>query len=129
MNGQKALVYLLVFGLLLVTTIGSSSSPASAADFDQDGYADLAIGVVGEEVNGQPAAGAVNVLYGTSVGITPANDQLWTEKSLSYTSWSSEYFGQALAAGDFDGDGAADLAVGAPGEDLSVADGGVVYVI
>ena len=30
-------------------------------------------------------------------------------------------FGHALAAGDFDGDGVADLAIGAPNEDFAVA--------
>ena len=41
-----------------------------------------------------------------------------------------ERFGAAVGAGDFNGDGFADLAVGAPGEDSkSAADIGVVNVL
>jgi hypothetical protein len=38
------------------------------ADFDDDGFADLAIGIPFEDVGGIAEAGAVNVLYGTAVG-------------------------------------------------------------
>ena len=39
-------------------------------DFNGDGYADLAIGVPHESVNGDEEAGAVNVIYGTTSGLT-----------------------------------------------------------
>jgi disulfide bond formation protein DsbB len=46
-------------------------------DFDGDGFADLAIGVVFEDVGSADEAGAVNVLYGSAAGLSPAGNQLW----------------------------------------------------
>jgi hypothetical protein len=130
--GQKILIFVLIVGALLVPLIGSGLSPASAADFDRDGYADLAIGVKWEEVNGKYRAGAVNVLYGTANGISAADDQIWHQDNL-FTAGGAEandHFGQVLAAGDFDGDGAADLAVGVPGQDVDGApSGGAVQIL
>lgn len=89
---------------------------ASYADFNGDGFDDLAIGVPGE--NGD--AGAVNVIYGSEHGLHAYArnfNQYWTQ-SRAGTDVSERYdgFGASLAAGDFDGDGFDDLAIGAPGE-------------
>ena len=46
------------------------------ADFDNDGFPDLAIGVVGEDAGGE---GAVNVLYGTPTGLSGAGGQFFTQ--------------------------------------------------
>jgi hypothetical protein len=131
MTGQKMLIRVLIVGVLLIPMIGSGPSPASAADFDKDGYADLAIGVRWEEVSGAPYAGAVNVLYGSSVGISAANDQLWVQGDLIPNGTEPEdMFGEVLAAGDFDGDGVVDLAVGVRCENLdAIVDGGAVQII
>ena len=97
---------------------------ARSSDFDGDGYADLAIGVSGEDVGAHRDAGAVNVLYGTSAGLTASGDQLWTQDSTGVKGTSEgppttgiaagDAFGSALATADFDDDGFADLAIGAP---------------
>jgi hypothetical protein len=86
------------------------------ADFDNDGYDDLAIGVPAED-GADTDQGAVNVIYGTSTRLSAAGDQLWTLDSTSVvgTANGNEQFGQALAAGDFNGDGNADLAIGSNG--------------
>jgi hypothetical protein len=53
-----------------------------ARDFNADGFADLAVGVLLENV-GKTDAGAVNLLYGSAGGLqaTSPEDQLWTQDS------------------------------------------------
>lgn len=89
-------------------------------DFDDDGFDDLAIGVETDHIAGV-AGGAVNVLYGGASGLSSAGAQLWSSDSAGVgdSAENGDLFGHELAAGDFDGDGFADLAVGVPGEDFS----------
>ena len=51
----------------------------AAGDFDGDGFEDLAVGVVAEDVGSLTAAGAVNVIYGTSAGLSATGNQYWTQ--------------------------------------------------
>ncbi len=91
------------------------------ADFNNDGYGDLAVGVVGEEVNGVTHAGAVNVIYGTASGLASAGNEIWHLDSpgLLGDPTAYDFFGAELASGDFDADGYDDLAIGAPDADIS----------
>ena len=73
----------------------------AAHDFGGDGFDDLAIGVTGESVAGVLWAGAVNVIYGGSHGLTvhtrsPA--QLWSQATsgIAGTPEPSDYFGWVL---------------------------------
>jgi hypothetical protein len=89
----------------------------AAGDFDGDGYDDLAIGVPGEEVvSTAEDHGAVNVIYGSAAGLTATGYQLWSQEPLLVAgdAQEGELFGSSLAAGDFDGDGYDDLAIGVP---------------
>ena len=88
-------------------------------DFDGDGYADLAVGVPGEDLRGKLNAGAVQVLYGSASGPT-AHDQLWHQgrKGVKGAVEAGDFFGSALTSGDFDHDGFADLAIGIPRENI-----------
>lgn len=109
----------------------------AAADFNADGYDDLAIGVPQEDWGSssflvQRDAGVVEILYGTANGLTSANRQIWHQDSLFIADKveSGDQFGAALATGDFNLDGFADLAIGVPREDLdSLTDAGVVHVL
>lgn len=101
-------------------------------DFDGDGFDDLAIGAIGEDVNGIDFAGGVHVLYGSSHGLTAAGDQFWHQdvSGVSENAEDSDQFGAALAAGDFNGDGFADLAIGVPHESVGpVSDAGAVQIL
>jgi hypothetical protein len=135
-----------VLVLLLAVTVwpaaaglaeGSATTKTAAAeglqaDFNNDGFADLAVGVVGENLGAVGNAGAVNVLYGSAGGLTGTGSQVFTQDSPGVISRAEpqDDFGDALGAGDFDGDGFADLAVGVHREDVSTAAGaGAVNVL
>ena len=97
----------------------------TACDFDADGFADLAIGVPGED----GAAGAFHAVFGGPAGLSAAGSLFWSETFIGGLSEAGDEFGHALAAGDFDGDGHADLAAGAPWEDAGgLADVGAEIV-
>jgi hypothetical protein len=102
----------------------ASAAASAGADFDNDGFADLAVGVPGENDFG----GAVNVLYGSGAGLTGTGAQVFTGVGGGPIVGS---FGSAVAAGDFNNDGFADLAAGARSRRVGGADGagsvGVLY--
>lgn len=83
-----------------------------AADFDGDGYDDLAIGASRDDIDGIDA-GSVTVLRGGSTGLTSDGVHVWTKgkEGLVGEPASGELFGGILAVGDVHGDGYADLAI------------------
>jgi FG-GAP repeat len=102
------------------------------ADFNNDGFADLAVGAPFESVGGIVAGGAVSVLYGTPTGLAGGGSQLFTQDSAGVVGVAEEgdAFGRALATGDFNNDGFADLAIGAPGEGVGgIVGGGAINVL
>jgi hypothetical protein len=96
----------------------------AAGDFNNDGFADLAVGVPLEDIGAISDAGAINVLYGAAGGLTAAGNQQFRQGAggIAGTAESGDSFGRALATGDFDNDGPADLAVGVPFEDIGAID-------
>ena len=80
----------------------SFATSVTSADFDRDGYADLAVaGYSGLRDN----ASTVTVLFGSARGLSGTRAYLLKDDSVSAS---------ALQAADFDGDGWVDLAVGEP---------------
>ena len=63
-----------------------------------------------------PSTGGVSVLYGGPEGVSAAGNQLWLPSSpgldWGHDDVTDSWFGLETAAGDFDGDGFADLAIG-----------------
>ncbi len=90
------------------------------ADFDFDGYADLAIGVPDEDTNAADD-GLVQVLFGSSTHLHSAANRAWTQAQLFGSNEVGDRLGAALAFGDLDGDGDDDLVVAAPGEAIGDA--------
>jgi hypothetical protein len=109
----------------------SLAAPPGLGDINGDGYGDLAIGAPDGA-----AGGEVNVIYGSASGLTVTNNQLWSQNSSGILDASEpgDRFGAALAMGDFNHDGFADLAIGVPNEKLPNSTGvavsaGAVHVL
>ncbi|SER39546.1 FG-GAP-like repeat-containing protein [Microlunatus flavus] len=89
----------------------------ASGDFNRDGFADLAVGAPGEDGD-EKDAGAVTILYGSADGPTGKGSARFSRP----TEKKNAQFGAALATGDLNGDGYADLVVGAPGDDEASGD-------
>ena len=102
-----------------------------AGDFNRDGRDDLAISAPAESLSGGDIAGVVHLLNGSAAGLTATGNRMWSQDSTNVGGVSHQYgfFGGVLAAGDFDGDGAADLAIGSSFDDPGVLDAGSVNVL
>ncbi len=97
-------------------------------------FSDLAVGIPGEDIDGETNAGAVQVFNGASVGLDEnGTSQIWSQSgAVAGVVEAHDRFGENLISGDFNADQFADLVVTAPREDLNAAgvnDAGVVHVI
>lgn len=109
--------------------MGDWSAPG---DFNGDGYDDLAVPVWGETVYGQVEAGRLHVLYGTPTGLTGSGSQAFMQDSagIADVAEAGDQFGRSVAAGDFDGDGFDDIAVGVPRENEgTISNSGAVHLL
>jgi len=111
----------------------SFGAALASGDFDGDGYDDLAIGAPNEDLSASLVdAGVVHVMYGrSSYQFDSARNQLWSQDSLGIlgASEAKDYFGAALAVGNFNHGGHDDLIVGVPGENTPATDAGAINLL
>ncbi|MGK3981538.1 hypothetical protein WME99_00775 [Sorangium sp. So ce136] len=106
----------------------------AAGDFDNDGFADLAIGAPQDRVpvlSGYDVPqGSVSVVYGTNDGLSTFGSQLFFPSFLGNAGNELLWFGQALATGNLDGQHGDDLVIGAPSESGAGYSGtGAAYIL
>ncbi|MGH3655584.1 MAG: hypothetical protein ACRDUA_02900, partial [Micromonosporaceae bacterium] len=89
----------------------------TSGDFNGDGYADVAVSAGAENVGTATDGGAVWIFYGSASGLRTDNVASLDIADTVWTGTDHTYLGDALTAGDFDGDGRDDLAIGAAGVD------------
>ena len=68
-------------------------------DFNGDGFTDLAIGAPDETLGGSEGVGLVNIIYGSSAGLsTDISPQSWEQSPLGETSYTeaNDHFGASL---------------------------------
>ncbi len=109
------------------TSLSDSAGVAlsSAGDTDGDGFMDLLIGATGEDSGGS-GAGAVYLLRGPVSGALSDADAV----AILHGADAGDQAGSAMsAAGDVDGDGTADLLIGAQYSDASAIDAGAAYIV
>ncbi|GGV19034.1 FG-GAP repeat protein [Streptomyces spectabilis] len=121
---------LLVSAVPTVAAAPRAALPAHDADFDGDGYADVAAAAPYTYVNGKEAAGAVVVAYGKASGVDRSVKYTQNSPGVPGSAERRDAFGTDLAYGDFDDDGYDDLVVGVSGEDVGRdKDGGSVQIL
>ena len=105
-------------------------SLASLGDLDGDGVADLAVGAIGDD-DGGANRGAVWILFLNTDGTVKSHQKISdTQGGFTGILDDGDNFGFSLASlGDLDGDGVADLAVGAIGDDDGGANRGAVWIL
>jgi hypothetical protein len=113
-------------------TNGRFGDGTAAGDFNHDGYDDLAISAWGDTVSGHAQAGRVFVLFGGPNGLKTTGVQSFSQDTpgIAGAAANDDEFAHSVAAGDLNGDGYDDLAIGAPRDNPgNVNNAGTVTVL
>jgi hypothetical protein len=118
-------------GIVDVVEAGDQFGAALAsANVGRSSHEDLVVGVPNEDVSGFSNTGAIQVIYGSSTGLTATGNQFWHQDSgLPGVNEAGDGFGSVLETGNVGHSAEADVAIGAPREDLGVEDAGAVWVL
>ncbi|WP_425831965.1 FG-GAP repeat protein [Streptomyces fractus] len=125
-----------ITGGLFAVSAGTAGAADSVhhpqADFNGDGYGDVAFSAGDATVSGKKQAGDIVALYGSASGVTSAKRSTISQNTSGVpgTSETGDGFGWASAYGDFNHDGFDDLAVSAAHEKVDAdTDGGTVAIL
>jgi hypothetical protein len=116
-----AIILAAPFSLAVVVEQPAFAACGVESDFNGDSFADVAIGEPDHADAGGAAVGGLRVIYGSASGLAvsgsaPVANQYFDLASAGMPNPGGDtVFGDALTAGDFDGDCIADLVVGAVG--------------
>ncbi|MEU9848866.1 VCBS repeat-containing protein [Streptomyces sp. NPDC047985] len=102
-----------------------------ASDFNADGIRDVVIADPEATVSGKQRAGLIHVVYGGGKGVSELSQDT---ANISDSAENGDQFGFSFAVYDANLDGCSDIAVGAPYEDMNLADGvvkdaGLVHLV
>lgn len=109
------------------------SSVAGAGDVNGDGYGDIVVGIPGADIPLEGVLGQVCVFYGSATGLPllPGFSNMGSVTQgtrINGHHLFASFGGAVSAAGDLNGDGYADVAVGAPTDDNYGNDAGMAFV-
>ena len=116
----------------------SFGSTLASGDFDGDGFADLAVGNPYDDLETPSgtlsSAGSIDIAYGAAQtwGFDLSRTDRLTQSAIHGNTAhdaAGDFFGWALGAGDFDGDGRDDLAIGHFGDDWAGPGFGAVTIL
>ncbi|MEU5341757.1 MULTISPECIES: FG-GAP and VCBS repeat-containing protein [unclassified Streptomyces] len=100
----------------------------SVADVNGDGFADIALGIPGEDFSDLTDAGSIALVPGSASGVTGAGTQTFHQNTAGVpgVAENNDQFGVSSALVDVNGDGHRDLAAGSTAEN---SENGAVWVL